>query len=785
MPGAAGATSISAVKKERPVLEKIQLLRNVGQFGSVNGMPANLTKLTLLYAENGRGKTTLASILRSAATGIAAFIEDRHRLTAQHPAHVVLSETGGASAVFQNGSWTRTIPDVVVFDDQFVAENVCSGIEIDPAHRQNLHELILGAPGVSLNTTLQQHVTAIETHNRNLKSLPDALPPAIRGRFSVDAFCAVEPRDDIKAAIEEAGRGLAAAKAADSIRTRNGFQPIDAPAFDTGALQALLGRSLPDLEAQAASRVQAHIARLGSGGENWIGEGLPRILQEADGSETCPFCAQSLSGSSLIEHYRAYFSEAYADLKAAIVAIGQEVNKSHGGDALAAFERAVLVATQAHEFWGAFTPLPPVSIVTLDVARAWTTAREGVLAALRAKHLAPLEPSVLPAAVLAAVEDFERMRGEVAAASDALQASNEAIERIKEQTASANVVTLEADLENLRTIQRRHTRDVDAACRAYLDEKAAKAATEQARVAARAALDQYRSTVFPTYQTAINEYLRKLGAGYRVSNVESVNNRGGSSCNYSVVINDVGVSVTSASGPSFRNTLSAGDRNTLALAFFFASLEQDAANLGGKIIVIDDPMTSLDEHRNRNTLHEMRQLLARVDQMIVLSHSKPFLCPLWENAAPTLRSAFRIDRMRVNQNQDASTITLWDVHDDCITENDRRHEQARTYLTNGDPALERNVASSLRPILEQFMRVAYPEAFPPGTLLGPFIGACERFRGTAGQLLSAADIVELRRLLDYANDFHHDSNPAWQTAVINGQELTDFCEKTLAFARRA
>ena len=101
-----------------------------------------------------------------------------------------------------------------------------------------------------------QHVTAIEAHNRNLKSLPDALPPAIRGRFSVDAFCALEPRDDIDAAIEEAGRGLAAAKAADSIRTRNGFQPIDAPAFAVGALQTLLGRSLPDLDAQAAARIR-------------------------------------------------------------------------------------------------------------------------------------------------------------------------------------------------------------------------------------------------------------------------------------------------------------------------------------------------------------------------------------------------------------------------------------------------------------------------------------------------------------------------------------------------
>ena len=118
---------------------------------------------------------------------------------------------------------------------------------------------------------------------------------------------------------------------------------------------------------------------------------------------------------------------------------------------------------------------------------------------------------------------------------------------------------------------------------------------------------------------------------------------------------------------------------------------------------------------------------------------------------------------------------LWNVHDDCVSENDRRHEQLQSYLGNGDPALERAVASSLRQILEQFMRVAYPRVFPPGTLFGPFLSTCERLKGTADEVLNPADILQLRHILDYANEFHHDTNPAYQTMLINGQELTDFC----------
>ena len=52
------------------MINRLQLLRNVGSFDSVNsGANIPLNRLTLVYAENGRGKTTFAAILRSLATG--------------------------------------------------------------------------------------------------------------------------------------------------------------------------------------------------------------------------------------------------------------------------------------------------------------------------------------------------------------------------------------------------------------------------------------------------------------------------------------------------------------------------------------------------------------------------------------------------------------------------------------------------------------------------------------------------------------------------------------------
>lgn len=370
------------------------------------------------------------------------------------------------------------------------------------------------------------------------------------------------------------------------------------------------------------------------------------------------------------------------------------------------------VAVQNREFWRGFMDVPEIEVDTAAILRSWTAAREAVLTVLRAKAAAPLEDMALPPDAVAAVETYERDARAVAEVSAALTACNGQIALIKEQAAAANVAALTADLARVQAVKARHSPPLDAACDAYVAEKEAKAETERLREAARAALDQYRNTIFPAYEQSINDYLGRFNAGFRLGSVGSVNTRAGSSANYNVVINNVAVGLSSANGgPSFRTTLSAGDRNTLALAFFFASLDQDPG-LADKIVVIDDPMTSLDEHRALTTVQELRGLLGRVRQVLVLSHSKPFLCAMWEGADTQTRSALRIDRDGAG-----STLAAWDVHQDCITEHDRRHALVTDYIRAANAAHERTVAQALRPILEAYMRIAYPALFPPGTLL--------------------------------------------------------------------
>ena len=762
------------------MIESIRLLRNIGQFDNVAPpLQTVFTPFSLIYGENGRGKTTLAAVLHSLATGKTELVTERHRLGAQSPPHIVVDHTAG-QCVFQNGVWTQTLPDIVIFDDAFVSDNVCSGIELQTVHRQNLHELILGPQGVALNNALLGQVRRIEEHNTALRDLADAVPAAARGPYGVDAFCNLDADPDIDAKIQEGERRLAAAKSADAIRQRPGFQAISLPDFEMDGIGEVLGRTIADLEAAAAERVRTHIAKLGRGGEAWVSEGMTRIgpVSQDVAGEVCPFCAQDLGGHDLIAHYRAYFSQAYEELKTGIRQVGEAVRNTHAGDIPSAFERDVRTAVQAREFWKDFAELPVIDIDTAAIARQWNAARESVLEQIREKAAAPLEPMAIAPETRQAIQHYRACIAEVAALSERLVGSNDRLEIVKEQAAADDLAALGDDLAKLKTQKARFDPAGVRHCEAYLAEKTAKAATEMRRTQARGALDQYREQIFPAYEALINDYLRRFGATFRLGEVQSVNTRSGSSASYCVVINRQNVNVTSDEGPSFRNTLSSGDRNTLGLALFFASLEQES-NLANKIVVIDDPMTSLDEHRALRTREEIRAITVRVQQMIVLSHSKPFLCDLWEQSDRNITTTMRINRVG-----GGSEISVWDVRNDSVSEHDKRHALVRAYLQAADPDRERQVAQALRQILEAFMRVAYPEYFPPGTLLGPYIGLCEQRVGVNTEILSVGDISELRALLGYANQYHHDTNPAWQTAVINDAELSDFADRTLLFASR-
>jgi|CXWL01.1.fsa_nt_gi wobble nucleotide-excising tRNase len=768
------------------MITKIKLLRNIGQFDSVTaGAQIPFNRLVVVYAENGRGKTTLTATIRSLATGDPLPLSERHRLSAQHPPHAIIDCAGGPPlAIFDNGAWNRTLGNIAIFDDAFVDENIYSGLNVAPEHRQNLHEIVLGAPGVTLQRNLDQLVAKIETHNAELRTRQAAIAAGEIGPFSVDEFCTLQVQADVDAAIQEVDRKIAAIREQDPIRNGQSFDEISLPGFDDDAIASVLRLNLSTLDEAAAERVKKHLTTLGGSAETWIGDGLRHVPSSPSTlrGTPCPFCLQDLATSSIIEHYRAYFSAEYERLKRSVADTVASVKRRHGGDVPASFERAVRVAVERRQFWARFCEVPEVALDTAAIARASKAAREGIVSLLEKKHATPLEPIEIPASLTQELQVYDELRRQVAALSRNLQEANASVLLVKEQAAVGNAAALESDRVRLRSAKARHMPATSALCNRYCEEKVAKAQTASQRDQAKDALEQYRIVVFPAYKKSVNDYLQKFNAGFRIDSISPVTSRAGTACNYAVLIDSKPVAVSGGTArpgtPSFRNTLSAGDRNTLALAFFFASLEQDPG-LATKTVVIDDPISSLDEHRSLTTVQEIRRLASRVEQVVVLSHDKKFLARIWDGANGRIPTT----ALQIVREGRGSTLAPWSVSDEATTEYDRRHSLLREFHTSGRGEA-REVACAIRPVLEGFERVAHPEHFPAGTLLGPFLGVCDQRVGTNAQILAAEDLRVLREILEYANRFHHDTNSAWETEMINDGELRGFVRRALAFVRR-
>ncbi len=102
---------VAYLARHNGMITSLKLIRNVGRFDSCEEEQNTAFKpLTLIYAENGYGKTTLGAIFRSMSTGESNWIEARRRLGSQHRPHVVV-ETGSPQQtyVYQPGLFTRHI----------------------------------------------------------------------------------------------------------------------------------------------------------------------------------------------------------------------------------------------------------------------------------------------------------------------------------------------------------------------------------------------------------------------------------------------------------------------------------------------------------------------------------------------------------------------------------------------------------------------------------------------------------------------------------------------------
>ena len=754
------------------MLKKIISIKNVGRFrNSATSPNPQLGKHTFIAGANGFGKTTFCAVLRSLQTGDPAHVLGRKTLGATDAPAIELLLDGGGQARFDGTAWNATKPEIAIFDGVFVAENVHSGEVVDIEHKRNLYRVIVGDAGVKLAAQDAELAAESRAKTGEISTAGKAVQPHVPAGMKLDAFIALPEIDDIAAQIEAQARSVDALRQAGALHARPALSEFAIPALPDD-FTGLLARSIDDIAQDAEQRLSAHLAAHGmtASDGNWIADGLGHA------KDTCPFCGQDIRGLPLIAAFRAVFSERYGALAGEIATMKATVARDMGDAALA---RLGTVAEQNNggvEFWQKYcaieTPALALPAKAVAAIRALAVAAIGLL---DRKAAVPLEPIAPDAGFTAARAAYDGAAAAIEAANAAIRGANTIITDKKAATDAGDLKTTEAELARLNAIQTRHRADVSDLCAAYTKLSGEKDAIETRKEAIRKQLDAHTKTVVKPYERRINDYLAAFNAGFTITETKHAYPGGVATSSYQLVINDTAVdlgdSKTPGDRPSFKNTLSAGDRTTLALAFFLAHLERDPA-AAGKLVVFDDPFNSQDAFRRRQTVHEIMKVAGKCAQVIVLSHDATFLKQVWDKSP----AAERVALMIADHRAQGSKITPIDLEDACRgrTAEDIDHLQA--YLTTGAGVLI-DIIRKMRVVLETHCRTTYPGSFLAGDWLGDMV---RKIREGGAVHPAQALYDELDQINGYTSQYHHGENMADATPdQIDPTELTGFTRRTL------
>jgi wobble nucleotide-excising tRNase len=257
------------------MLSKFLSINNIGRFQNCNATgDAALKRFNLIFVENGRGKSTLCAILRSAQSNDPSYVIGRRTLGSADPPHVNLLTAIG-SVTFKDGAWSQAMPQFAIFDSTFVAENVFSGDVVDLDHKRNLYRVIIGNAGLTLAQKVNDLDTQIRAATSTIKNKRATIDGRVPSSFGFDDFVSLAADPGIDTKITEKTNELEGVQQSAQLRTRASLSPITVPEVPTG-LSELLQRTIAGLSATVEQRIAAHIAKhqMQETGEAWLQRGL-------------------------------------------------------------------------------------------------------------------------------------------------------------------------------------------------------------------------------------------------------------------------------------------------------------------------------------------------------------------------------------------------------------------------------------------------------------------------------------------------------------------------------
>ncbi|WP_028610079.1 AAA family ATPase [Paenibacillus harenae] len=765
------------------MIKKIVKINNTGKFRSFASKgEIQFNRMNLIYSENGRGKTTLSHILRSLHDQNNDLILGRKTLGSNEEQSIeILTDNGMVK--FKGNKWlVKPTFDTEIFDSHFVNQNVFSGYIVEHDQKKKMYLFTIGKKGVEYVDKLFNDDEQLKAANNLKKQLEKDIVSGTHGIITYSEFLSLKHMDNLETEISKQEMMLKAIEKETEVKGKSAFNLLNLPPFDKDKFLSNFERTvLKNLMHDAEVLTKEHIHKKldTSEGEKWLEYGVNHMT-----NDTCPFCNQDISQVNIVKAFQSFFSEEYNKAKSIIANLESSFSQIFSTEKIFILQNAVKMNTEISIYWKQYISFDKELYFDLEYSSTiWKGFTEEIISLINAKKSTPLEEIAIPESLITHINNYLSLLDRIQTYNNEINELNDLVEHRKKSIDTINIQNTKTRLNNLRNIELRYSEDKVTIIKKYREHLELLRSLERSKKQTKSDLDAYTETIFTRYEERINFHLKNCGASFTITEYKSSFLGGKPSSNFALTINgykvDLGNEKSPISKPSFSNTLSEGDKSCLAFAFFLAKLETDS-DVQSKVVIFDDPISSLDSHRKNYTADQILRFSNLAKQVLVLTHDSYFARILWQKFADksSLLTQLCIRRDGITD----SKIDIWNIEEETKNDYYQGFFALADFLEGNSKLDLRAVARCIRPLIEGNLRIRFPKDFKNDEWLGNFIDKVRNGYSPA-VIQMQPQLSELEEINDFSKKYHHDKNPFADSESLNEIELQSYVERTLNVIR--
>ncbi len=508
---------------------------------------------------------------------------------------------------------------------------------------------------------------------------------------------------------------------------------------------------------------------------NW--QGLD--LVQAD----CPFCGQDLkTAANLLEAYREFFDDAFRAFQTELSQAAESLDNWNIENELTALLSSNNANTATVKQWEPFIGaevLPDTSAFVETARTKLTASKSKVLAELEKKQKDPNTDGDL--------SQFDTMAAALESLKTSVETYNKAVmdftakaKDYVDKLPKSDVDTLQVVLAKEREIEKRFKAEWKKWATDYPIAKNDASDLLVKKDAKQKELETYTKTIFDTYQKRINDLLVTLGADFTITDFKGKTderaNESYSDFGFLILNRKVPLKVRQDDAPCFKNTLSEGDKSTLAFAFFISSLEK-TPDLDKQVVILDDPLSSLDETRREATARVLLELSPKLNQLCVFTHKKDFLRMVFDKIPENTVLQMRSDKTS------GSWLEPFDVEEDRKGEHAKMMEAMQRYVLEDFGPAPDTMQGNIRKVFEVVLKTKYYRALTADIKQKKGLAKLLETLFGAG-LLDAALKPKLFDLCNVTNGPHHGEIVDAPSKKLTRDELVPLISEALALLEK-